>query len=121
MVSYEREPLHLVGLQAAVAAAVVLLVLPWGFAQSESAFLGAAVVVAPNAWFAWVTGRAEQALSVLAYALIKFVLVLVGAGLVLGLVKLEPLGFFAGFGAALLLQIMGPLVGRSNIRGTNEE
>ena len=98
----------LVGLQAASAVLVVLAVLALGAEQSISAFLGGVVVIGPNAWFAWMTRRTDQAAGLLGFALIKFVLVAVGAGLVLAWEGVAPLGFFIAFAVALIVQVVGP-------------
>lgn len=101
----------LVGVQAgSVALAVISLVIFVGAKQGLSGFWGGLVVVLPNAWFAWVAGKTANAARVVFLALVKFLVVLVGLGLILAFVDIEALGFFLVLGVALLIQIIGPLI-----------
>ena len=82
-----------------------------GTEQSLAAMLGGGSVVLPNAWFAFRMDRTRRAGAILGLGILKIVLVIACLALVLILFEPEPVGFFTALSVALLVQIIGPMVG----------
>ena len=117
-----RGPVRVVGLQAAVTAAVAALMLVGGVDEAKSALLGGFAVVLPNAYFAWAAMRplrprpTEQEAMLAAGGLIgrwvvKIALTVVLLVAAIVVADAGGLGFFVGLGAALLAPLASPLVG----------
>jgi ATP synthase protein I len=87
----------------------------WDALAATSVALGGLVAIIPNAWFArgvfrWRAGGAAQraARAGVAAEIGKFLLSVTGFALVFGLVRpVEGWAVFAGYGAMLLIQIIG--------------
>jgi F0F1-type ATP synthase assembly protein I len=107
----ERAPRRLVIIQVASVFVIVLGLLFVGTAQSLAAMLGGGSVVLPNAWFAFRMDRTRRAGAILGLGILKIVLVIACLALVLILFEPEPVGFFTALSVALLVQIIGPMVG----------
>ena len=122
-------PFRIVGLQVAAVGAVCLLMLFSGFreagTQVGSAVLGGAVIVLPNALFAfgavrrlsfdggfaWLReARLREARRLVSHAMGKLMLSAVLMALALSLATVEPLGFFAALTVAILVQMVAPVV-----------
>ena len=111
MFADERAPRGLVIIQVASVFVIVLGLLFVGTAQSLAAMLGGGSVVLPNAWFAFRMDRTRRAGAILGLGILKIVLVVACLALVLILFEPEPVGFFTALSVALLVQIIGPMVG----------
>lgn len=111
MFADERAPRGLVIIQVASVFVIVLGLLFVGTAQSLAAMLGGGSVVLPNAWFAFRMDRTRRAGAILGLGILKIVLVIACLALVLILFEPEPVGFFTALSVALLVQIIGPMVG----------
>jgi F0F1-type ATP synthase assembly protein I len=107
----ERAPRRLVIIQVASVFVIVLGLLFVGTAQSLAAMLGGGSVVLPNAWFAFRMDRTRRAGAILGLGILKIVLVIACLALVLIVFEPEPVGFFTALSVALLVQIIGPMVG----------
>ena len=98
-------------IQVASVFVIVLGLLFVGTAQSLAAMLGGGSVVLPIAWFAFSLDRTCRAGAILGLGILKIVLVIACLALVLILFEPEPVGFFTALSVALLVQIIGPMVG----------
>ena len=113
-------PFRIVGLQVAAVVAVCLLMLFSGLPQAASALLGGAVIVLPNALFAFGVARRlsldrddarlREARRLVGHGTFKWVLSAVLMAVAVSVVTLEPPGFFAALTVAVLTQMIAPLV-----------
>ena len=123
-------PFRIVGLQVAAVMVVCLLVLFGGLSQAGSALLagpqlgsallGGAVIVLPNALFAFgVTrrlsldgddARLREARRLVGHGALKWLLSAVLTAVAVSMVALEPLGFFAALTVAVVTQMIAPLL-----------
>ncbi len=117
-------PFRIVGLQVAAVGAVCLLMLFSGFRQagpqSGSAVLGGAVIVLPNALFAFAAARRlsfdggyarlREARRLVGHATGKLMLSAVLMAVALSLATVEPLGFFVALSVAIVAQVIAPLL-----------
>ena len=118
-------PFRIVGLQVAAVGAVCLLMLFIGFRQAGSALLGGAVIVLPNALFAFGAARRlsfdggyarlrearlREARRLVGHATGKLMLSAVLMAVALSLATVEPLGFFAALTVAIVVQVIAPLL-----------
>ena len=113
-------PFRIVGLQVAAVVAVCLLMLFSGLPQAASALLGGAVIVLPNALFAFGVARRlsldgddarlREARRLVSHGTFKWVLSAVLMAVAVAVVTLEPLGFFAALTVAVVTQMIAPLV-----------
>ena len=111
MFADERTPRRLLVVQAASVFVIVLGFLFVGVDQSLAAILGGGSVVLPNAWFAFRMRWTSRAGLILGLGILKILLVIVCLALALVVFEPEPAGFFAALSVALLVQIIGPMVG----------
>ena len=111
-----RPPVHRITVvQVAVLLALWGALARWNSLAAMSVALGGLVAIIPNAWFArgvfrWQGGGASQraAKAGLTAEIGKFLLSVTGFALVFGLVRpVEGWAVFAGYGAMLLIQIIG--------------
>ncbi len=117
-------PFRIVGLQVAAVGAVCLLMLFSGFRQAGpqagSALLGGAVIVLPNALFAFGVARRlsldggdallREARRLVGHATGKLMLSAVLMAVALSLATVEPLGFFAALTVVIVVQVIAPLL-----------
>ena len=113
-------PFRIVGLQVAAVVAVCLLMLFSGLSQAASALLGGAVIVLPNALFAFGVARRlsldgddarlREARRLVGHGTFKWLLSAVLMALAVSTVALEPLGFFAALTVAVVMQMIAPLL-----------
>ena len=127
-------PFRIVGLQIAAVGAVCLLMLFSGFRQAGtqvgSAVLGGAVIVLPNALFAFGAARRlsfdggfarlrearlrqarlREARRLVGHATGKLMLSAVLMALALSLANVEPLGFFVALTVAIVAQVIAPVL-----------
>ena len=113
-------PFRIVGLQVAAVVAVCLLMLFSGLSQAASALLGGAVIVLPNALFAFGVARRlsldgddarlREARRLVGHGAFKWLLSAVLMAVAVSTVALEPLGFFAALTVAVVMQMIAPLL-----------
>ena len=118
-------PFRIVGLQVAAVGAVGLLMLFSGFRQAGWAVFGGAVIVLPNALFAFGAARRlsldggyarlreaplREARRLVGHATGKLMLSAVLMAVALSLATVEPLGFFAALTVAIVVQVIAPLL-----------
>ncbi|MDE0055262.1 MAG: ATP synthase subunit I [Gammaproteobacteria bacterium] len=113
-------PFRIVGLQIAAVGAVCLLMSFGGFRQAGSALLGGAVIVLPNAIFAFGAARRlsldgddarlREARRLVGHGAFKWLLTAVLMAAAFALATIEPLGFFAALTVAIMAQMIAPVM-----------
>ena len=113
-------PFRIVGLQVAAVGGVCLLMLFSGFRQAGWAAVGGAVIVLPNALFAFGAARRlslegvdapmREARRLVGHATGKLMLSAVLMAVALSLATVEPLGFFAALTVVIVVQVIAPLL-----------
>jgi F0F1-type ATP synthase assembly protein I len=105
-----RLPSTIVALQLATAVGVAAGLLLVDAAQAIAALLAGAVVVLPNAYFAWRAGSERSPGRLLAHGMMRFVLTVTLMAAAFAVFKPAPLGFFSAFVLMQAMYAAGPLL-----------
>ena len=98
--------------QIAIAVVLVCLMALLAAAQAAAAALGAAVCIAPTAFFARAAGRGRGGGRLLAYGLAKSLAIVGLMALCFVALRPEPLGFVGAVAAVHLAYVVAPLLDR---------